>query len=614
MVPNRRRIMATTAELPRWRLDTIFEELESPDFRQAVADISRGIEDLSGYFEANGVGAEGAPGDDATQVTEETLRRVEAILVRFRDVTAYLQGRIDTDAFDDRSQAERSRLRPLGSRLNVLLKRFSAWLGRVDLERVVAESELARDHAFILGRYQLLAEHLMGGEAEDLAAVLDNSAGSAWAQLHSALIGRGTINLRLPNGEESERNVAELRQLLYDPDREVRRRAYEAELDLLERHEVSYAAAMNSIKGQVGELSRRRGWDSPLDESLFGNAMSRRSLDALQQAVRESFPVFRRYLKAKARFLGLERLAWYDLFAPVTVGEQAQFGWDQAREFVVANFRGYSAGLARFAERAFSEGWMDAPSRKGKVNGAYCVSFPGKRESRVLLNFGGKLDDLFTIAHELGHAFHNDCMFRYGRTNLQRSTPMTLAETASIFCETIAMNALLENADDQSRLAILEQDLVGANQIVVDIDSRFRFEKGVFEKRQERELSVDEMKDLMLEAQDATYGDGLDAKLRHPLMWAHKGHYYSSGRSFYNYPYTFGLLFGLGLYRVFQDEPNGFQERYERLLASTGMAEAADLGRQFGIDIEDVEFWRGSLAIFSGRVADYEALVERVAG
>jgi oligoendopeptidase F len=605
--------MATKTELPRWRLDTIFTDLESPAFREAVSEISQGTDDLAAYFESNRVGPDGTPGEDAGRIIEETLLRVEAILVRFRDVSAFLQGRIDTDAFDDRSQAERSKLRPVGSRLNVLLKRLSAWLSKVNLEQAAADSELVREHRFVLGRYQLLAEHLMGGEAEELAAVLDNSAGSSWAQLHSALIGRGTIAVRLSGDTESELNVAELKQLLYDPSRDVRRRAYEAEMELLERHEVSYAAAMNSIKGQVGELARRRGWESPLDESLFGNAMSRRSLDALQQAVRESFPVFRRYLKAKARFLGLERLSWYDLLAPVSAGEQAQFGWDQARDFVVENFGRYSPGLAAFAERAFTEGWMDAPSRKGKVNGAYCVAIPGKHESRVLLNFGGKLDDLFTIAHELGHAFHNDCMYRFGRTNLQRSTPMTLAETASIFCETIAMNALLESSDDRSRLAILEQDLVGANQIVVDIDSRFRFELGVFERRQERELSVDEMKQLMLEAQDATYGEGLADDSRHPLMWAHKGHYYSSGRSFYNYPYTFGLLFGLGLYRVFQDEPEGFQERYERLLSSTGMAEAADLGRQFGIDIEDVEFWRGSLAIFSERVVDYEALVERFA-
>ena len=603
--------MATTADLPRWRLDTIFSDLDGPDMREAIEQLQEAIADLGEYMDSRGVGEAGTTGARPGEIVEEFLSRIEYILVRHRDLSAYLHGRIDTDAFDDRARAQRSRLQPLGNELSIMLKRFSAWLGTVELESAVADSELARGHRYALERYRKLSEHLMGQEAEELAAVLDNSGGSAWAQLHGALVSRETVRARLPGRDESEYNVAELKQLQYEQDRALRRAAYEAELELLGEHEVAHAAAMNSIKGQVGELAKRRGWESPLAESLFTNAMSRKSLDALQQARRESFPTFRRYMKAKARFLGQERLAWYDLFAPIELGEGRSFDWQSAKGFVVENFSRYSDRLADFARRAFDEAWMDAPSRKGKVNGAYCMSIPGKKESRILLNFGGRLDDVFTIAHELGHGFHNDCMFRFGRTNLQRSTPMTLAETASIFCETLILNAMLEEADDRSRLEILEQDFVGTNQIVVDIDSRFRFEEGVFERRKERELSVDEMKALMLEAQDATYGDALEPDQRHPLMWAHKGHYYSSSRSFYNYPYTFGLLFGLGLYRVFRDEPQGFQERYERLLASTGMADAATLGREFGIDIEDVEFWRTSLAVFDERVEEFERLVEK---
>ncbi|HEX7004373.1 MAG TPA: M3 family oligoendopeptidase [Trueperaceae bacterium] len=603
--------MTTTAELPRWRLDTIFSDLDGPDFEQAVDELQGAIADLAAYMEERGIGESGSTDSRPGKVIEEFLSRIEYILVRQRDLSAYLHGRIDTDAFDDQARAKRSKLQPLGNKLSILFKRFSAWLGNVDLEAAVADSELARGHRYTLERYRKLSEHLMGQEAEELAAVLDNSGGSAWAQLHGALISRETVTAAIPGRDEAEYNVAELKQLQYEVDRSVRKAAYEAELELLSEHEVAYAAAMNSIKGQVGELAKRRGWESPLAESLFVNAMTRESLDALQQARRENFPVFRRYMKAKARFLGREKLAWYDLFAPIEVGKGRSFGWQEAREFVVENFSRYSDRLAGFASRAFDEAWMDAPSRKGKVNGAYCMSIPGRKESRILLNFGGRLDDVFTIAHELGHGFHNDCMFRFGRTNMQRTTPMTLAETASIFCETLILNAMLEEADDRSRLEILEQDFVGTNQIVVDIDSRFRFEAGVFERRAERELSVTEMKELMLEAQEATYGDALEANERHPLMWAHKGHYYSSNRSFYNYPYTFGLLFGMGLYRVFRDEPSGFQERYEKLLASTGMADAAVLGREFGIDIEDVDFWRGSLSVFADRVVEFERLVEK---
>lgn len=252
------------------------------------------------------------------------------------------------------------------------------------------------------------------------------------------------------------------------------------------------------------------------------------------------------------------------------------------------------------------------PPREGKQSGAFCMGVPGRQESRVLLNFGHTLDDVFTIAHELGHAYHKEQYYRAGRTTKQRKTPILLAETASIFCETIIVNAMLAEASDEKKLAILEQDLLGTTQLVVDIHSRFILEHTVFEMRQERELSISELKTIMLDAQAATYGEGLDPDARHPLIWAHEGHYYDSKRSFYNYPYTFGYLFGLGLYKVYQDEPEGFRERYNNLLSSTGLDDAPTLPRRFGIDIEVTDFWRGSLDLVRGRVEQFEALVDSI--
>src|SRR5690606_18808104 len=223
----------------------------------------------------------------------------------------------------------------------------------------------------------------------------------------------------------------------------------------------------------------------------------------------------------------------------------------------------------------------------------FCLAIHPRSESRVMLNFTGNLGDIRTLAHELGHAYHNDCKIRFGRDMLQVPTPMTLAETASIFCETIVFQGQLHTATGATRLALLEQDMQQVTQLVIDIHSRFLFESGVFERRRQRDLSVDELNALMIDAQDRTYGDTLDPAARHPLMWAHKGHYYSSGLSFYNYPYTFGFLFGLGLYAQYLADGDAFKERYDELLASTGMADAATLARGFGIDIEDEAFWRG---------------------
>jgi pepF/M3 family oligoendopeptidase len=399
--------------------------------------------------------------------------------------------------------------------------------------------------------------------------------------------------------------MSEIRNLAYDPDRAVRRRAYEAELAGFARAGVPLAAALNSIKGQVDALSRRRGWETPLDAALFDANIDRQTLDAMLEAARDAFPDFRRYLRAKARALGLPTLAWYDLFAPMGGGGRA-WSFNEAARFIVEQFGSYSPRLGEFAARAFRERWIDAEPRDGKQDGAYCMSLRGD-ESRVFANFKPAFPGVSTLAHELGHGYHN--LNLAARTMIQRDTPMTLAETASIFCETIIRNAALRRGDAAEQLEILEASLQGSCQVVVDITSRFLFERGVFERRRRRELSVDELNELMLQTQRDTYGDGLDPAVLHPYMWAVKGHYYSVGRSFYNFPYMFGLLFGLGLYARFERDPDGFRAGYDELLSSTGLADAATLAARFGIDLRTPDFWRASLTIVRADIDRFEALV-----
>jgi oligoendopeptidase F len=226
--------------------------------------------------------------------------------------------------------------------------------------------------------------------------------------------------------------------------------------------------------------------------------------------------------------------------------------------------------------------------------------------SLVMLNFDGSFDAVQTLAHELGHAYHNVNLA--DRTPMQRALPMALAETASIFCETVVVANGLAQATDSERLAILDTDLQGACQVVVDIHSRFLFERGVFERRVARTLSIGELNELMLDAQRAAYGEGLDPDALHPYMWAVKPHYYST--SYYNWPYTFGLLFGIGLYACYQRDPSGFRGGYDDLLASTGLGSAAELAQRFGIDVRTMQFWQDSLDVLRGRIDEYVRLVE----
>lgn len=249
---------------------------------------------------------------------------------------------------------------------------------------------------------------------------------------------------------------------------------------------------------------------------------------------------------------------------------------------------------------------MDAEPRAGKVGGAYCMSMVDG-VSRVLLNFDGSFDALQTMAHELGHAYHNVNLG--DRTPMQRNTPMALAETASIFCETIMVQAgLAEVGDDaEGRLALLDSDLSNACQVVVDIHSRFAFERALSAEREQGVLSVDRLRELMLDAQSVAYGDGVDPRFRHRDMWAVKGHYYTA---YYNWPYTFGLLFGIGLYAEYQRDPDRFREGYDDLLSATGLGDAATLAARFGIDVADEAFWAASLEVLRERIDEFEAAVD----
>jgi pepF/M3 family oligoendopeptidase len=601
-------MVATTQTLPHWDMSQVFPGLDSTEFEEGFRSVAEGISSLERIFDNYHIGAlEAGPFDDGTvQVFEEVLQQYNAVMEESHTLGSYINSFVTTDSRNALAQARLSEFQQQGVRLAKLGTRLTAWLGSLPVDELVERSQVARDHAFTLERAKIRAEHLMSPAEEELAAELSVTGGSAWNKLHGNLTSQLMVPIVL-DGQKQDMPMSMVRNLAFEADREVRRAGYEAELAAWKRTALPLAAAMNSIKGEVNTLSGRRKWDSALDAAIFAANIDRQTLDAMMEAARESFPDFRRDLRAKARALGVEKLAWYDMFAPVGKASKV-WEYGDAADFIVEQFGAYSQKMSDFAARAFREDWIDAEPREGKRDGAFCMWLRGD-ESRVLTNYKSAYRGMGTLAHELGHAYHN--FVKLGRTYLQRATPMTLAETASIFCETIVRNAALEHADEEEQLYILEASLQDSCQVVVDISSRFLFEQAVFGKRQGRELSVEELNDLMLSAQRDTYGDGLDEEKLHPYMWAVKPHYYSSGLSYYNFPYMFGLLFGLGLYACYLDDPEAFKEGYDDLLSSTGLADAATLAGRFGIDIRTPDFWRASLDVIRADVDRFEQLTGR---
>ncbi|HEX7737917.1 MAG TPA: M3 family oligoendopeptidase [Ktedonobacteraceae bacterium] len=597
--------MSTTQRLPRWDMTVVYPGLNSPEFDQGFAHFAQQVSELIQLFDTHGIQAQSAPALTPALVKafETVTTRLNEVLDETTTLGAYLNCFVTTNTQDALAQARYSEFQQQAVKLSLLGTRYAAWIGSLDVQGLIASSQLARDHAYMLHKASEQARHLMSPTEEDLASELELSSGAGWEKLHNDITSQLLVPIEL-HGERQELPMSVVRTFADDPDREVRRAAYEAELSGWKKAVVPLAAAMNGIKGQVNTISRRRGWSSPLEASLFDSNIDRETLEAMLTAARESLADFRRYLRAKARVLGLERLAWYDIFAPVGTEKRA-WEFSEARAFIVDKFGDYSGKLSDFAARAFRENWIDAEPRTGKVDGAYCTPLR-KDESRVFANFKPSFNGVSTLAHELGHGYHN--LNLASRTTLQKETPMTLAETASIFCETIITHAALAKADKEEQIAILENSIQGSCQVVVDILSRFLFEIRAFEARKQRDLSVDEFNTLMEEAQKETYGDALDETQLHPYMWAMKPHYYNAHFSFYNYPYMFGLLFGLGLYARYQQDPEAFKTGYDDLLSSTGLGAAATLAARFGIDTRSVAFWRSSLDIVRQDIDRFEEL------
>lgn len=594
--------MSTSTDRLSWDLTPIFASLDDPQFLTAVTELETAIGDLRERFDQLGVRRSDpqAPSELLAVAVNTAISELNALSDRFREIRAFVHGHVTTDSRNEEAQAANSRLAKLSAEYSKLGSRFKAWCGSLPLDSLAKMNPVVADHLYPLQQLQVESQKLMSPELEELAADLSETGTQSWARLYGNFSSQIEVSVAV-DGESKTMPMSALRNLAFDPKPEVRALAYEAELDAWKRNSMVIAASFNAIKGESRMLSERRGWPSLLDEVLHNSSIDRAVLDAMQSACRDAFPVFRKYLRAKAKLLGHQGpLPWSDLFAPL--GAAKSWSYEQACDFVNQHFGEYSAKLLGLSKRAFAERWVDVEPKPGKRDGAFCMGVRAG-ESRVLMNFKPSFGSVSTLAHELGHAYHNLCLA--DRTALQRGTPMTLAETASIFCETIIKRAALAQTAGEEALNILEGTLQGSCQVVVDIDSRFRFESEATERRAQRDLSAQELSDAMLRAQQATYGDALSTY--HPYMWAVKPHYYGY-RGFYNFPYTFGLLFGLGLYAVYQEQPKGFQERYDRLLSSTGMHDAAALGSEFGIDIRSKAFWEASLRVIGQDVDRFVAL------
>ena len=609
---------SSSAEFPHWQLDTIYPSFDSLEYRE---DSSRLDSDIEAFLHA----LESPWSENPEALGEQILGLIglyDSAGNLEENLRAYAEAAFTVNTADARALRE---INALATRSLPLRKGATLLANRLaELEGLLPQLPGFADPLTPLGAYRFFIEESahrsrfqMEADLEDLANDLDRSGADAWTRLHDS-ISANTVWMH----EGELLTVTALRELAHHRDRDVRERAYLSELAAWKSVEIPLAAALNGVKGAAIALDTRRGWGASgeaaqgaLEKSAFQSRIKVETLKTLISAIESSRPMFRGYLKTKASLLGVDTCRFYDLFAPVRrngpaakpLADTPPWPWERCAEFIPQCFDSFDLGMGAFARNAFALSWIDAQGRPGKVGGAYCTSFPLAGESRILCNYDGSFDSVTTVAHELGHAWHHELLKTVPRSLIQY--PMTLAETASIFAETIVFESALAMVDNPfERATLIEGNLADCCQVLVDILSRFYFERDVFALRQERELVPSELCELMAAAQVKTYGDGLDSSALHPYMWAVKSHYYNSSLSFYNYPYAFGLLFSLSLFAEFQKAGPAFAASYRELLEHTGRASAEDLAATLGFNLEDPAFWQKGLDIIAHRADELATL------
>ena len=513
-----------------------------------------------------------------------------------------------TNAVEAKNETSLQYLDKLAVKYTQLTKpnvQFKNFIKNVEnLDDLIQSSELLKEHDFFLKEIKKETQYLLSEKEEVLISKMQNTGSRAWANLQNMLASTLLVDINI-DGEDKQLPLPVVRNLAHDKDPAIRKKAYEAELESYKKIEESSAASLNGIKGEVITTSELRGFESPLEETLFNSRMDKETLDAMLTAMREFLPAFHKYYRKKAELLGHENgLPFYDIFAPM--GEvNRSFTYEEAMDYIIENFRTFSDKLADYTQNAYDKNWLDIEPREGKRGGAFCSNLHAIGESRILSNFNGSFSNMTTLAHELGHGYHGFNL--KDETVLNAGYPMPIAETASIFCETIVVNAALKEASDEEALSILESSISDAGQVIVDIMSRYIFETELFQRRKTHALSVNELKEIMLDAQKQAFGNGLDHNVLHPYMWVNKTHYYSAGRNFYNFPYAFGLLFSKGLYAEYLNSGEEFVSNYDDLLNATGKNNIVDVAKRMDIDVRDPEFFRNSLRLIE---KDIEKFIE----
>lgn len=590
-----------------WDLESIFPGgTKSKQLQEKLASVE---EDMKVYAEK--LHAWEYTGDEnSLQQFKDLLALQEKIFKGLGQGRTFVRMWLDAYMNDEHGPVVYGQILDLYSELTKLMNVYTKKLVNIsdeNWEKLLQDEELAKV-SFSLSETREKGKRLLSDAEEELLAELNKDGLAAWSNLYDTVVSIMTIPFTDKDGKTTELSVGQaMNRMTADPDPTVRKQLFENWEAAWEKYAPIFADTLNHLAGYRLTLQKARGRKDHLEEPLELNRMKKETLDAMWSAVSKTKEPFINYLNQKAKIFGMDKLGWEDVDAPVTVGdlEPKKYSYDEACEFIIENFSTFGPKLTEFTKHALENRWVEAEDRPNKRPGGYCTSLPEFEESRIFMTFTGSSSDVSTLAHELGHAFHSFAMKDLPRLN--RGYAMNVAETASTFAETIIDNAAINSAtSDEEKISLLAAKLETATAMFLNIHARFLFEDAYYKERKQGLVSAKRLNELMEEAQKEAYKDSLSSY--HPHFWCSKLHFFIDSVPFYNFPYTFGFLFSLGIYAEYLKNPEGFEEKYIALLQDTGSMKVEDLAeKHLGVDITKEDFWVAGIELM---VKDVEEFIE----
>ncbi|MDQ0154876.1 M3 family oligoendopeptidase [Robertmurraya andreesenii] len=594
-----------------WDLDSIFPGgTKSPQLQEKLTSLKAEIEEYRSHiqnwhFEDN----------KSAEPVKEILKKQEKILNGLGQAGTFVHMFHDAYTNDEYANVVMGQVIDLSSEVEnittTLTKKYVA-IADTEWQSLLADPELATV-SFRLNEIRDQGKRLLSEEVENIITELNKDGLSAWNRLYGTTVSIMTIPFTDNEGKTTEYSVGQAMNRMYsDPDPSVRKQLFENWEAAWTKFAPVFAENLNHLAGYRLTLQKVHNRDHFLDEPLEYNRMEKETLDAMWTAVANQKQPFIDFLNQKAKVLGMEKLGWQDVDAPVAIGdvEPPRFTYDDACDFIIENFASFGPKLTEFAKHALENRWIEAEDRPNKRPGGYCTSLPEWKESRIFMTFTGSPSDTSTLAHELGHAFHSYVMKDLPALN--RRYAMNVAETASTFAETIINNATVANAKSkEEKVTLLNTKMENATAMFLNIHARFLFEQSFYEERNQGIVSEQRLNELMLNAQKEAYGDCLSEY--HPHFWCSKLHFFIDDVPFYNFPYTFGFLFSLGIYAEYLKNPNGFEDKYIALLSDTGSMKVEELAmKHLGVDLGSPDFWEAGVQLMAKDAEEFIRLTNEL--